>query len=98
MSSAAIEATGGRRGGAAGASGQMVVVRFEDGVLDVFLETGSVRFHARLIDTIELRESPAPTGESLAIQAARQGTLIPVRFEGAEREALERIIAAVRSF
>lgn len=47
---------------------------------------------------IELRESPAPTGESLAIEAARHGALIPVRFEGAEREALERIIGAVRAF
>jgi hypothetical protein len=58
-----IEATGGRLGGAGTPSGQMVVVRFEDGVLDVFTETDSVRFHARLVDTIELRESPAPGGE-----------------------------------
>jgi hypothetical protein len=98
MGAEAIEATGGRLGGAAGPSGQMVVVRFEDGVLDVFTETDSVRFHARMIGTIELRESPAPTGESLAIEAARHGALIPVRFEAAEREALERIIDAVRAF
>lgn len=97
MGSGAIEATGGRRGGAAGPTGQMVVVRFEDGVLDVFTETDSVRFHARMIDAIELRESPALTGEALVIEAARHGAQIPVRFEGAEREALQRIIAAVRA-
>jgi len=97
VSSAAIEAKGGRLGGAAGATGQMVIVRFEDGVLDVFTETDSVRYHARMIETIELQTSPAPSGESLVIQAARHGAMIPVRFEGAEREALERIIAAVRA-
>ena len=97
MGSGAIEATGGRLGGAASSSGQMVVLRFEDGVLDVFTETESVRYHARMIGTIELRESPAPTGESLVIEADRHGAMIPVRFEGAEREALERIIDAVRA-
>jgi hypothetical protein len=93
----AIEAVGGALGGAGAPSGQLVVVRYEDGVVEVFTETGSSRFHARLIGTIELREGPAPGGGSLVIEAARQGTTIPVRFEGAEREALERIIAAVRA-
>ena len=98
MSPGAIEATGGRLGGAAAPSGQMVVVRFEDGVLDVFTETDSARFHARLIGTIELRESPAPSGEALVVEAARHGVMIPVQFEGAERDALLRIIDAVRAF
>jgi hypothetical protein len=93
----AIEAVGGALGGAGTPSGQLVVVRYEDGVVEVFTETDSSRFHARLIGTMELRESPAPGGESLVIEAARQGAMIPVRFAGEERAALERIIAAVRA-
>lgn len=98
MSPGAIEATGGRLGGAGTPSGQLVVVRYEDGVLDVFTETDSARFHARMIGTIDLRESPAPGGEALVVEAARHGVMIPVKFEGAERESLLRIVDAVRAF
>jgi hypothetical protein len=97
MSDEVLQARGGRRGGAGTATGELVVVRFDDGVLDVFHETGSLRYHAALIDRIELAPSPAPTGEKLQVTATRQGCAIPVRFEGAERAALERIIGAVRA-
>ena len=92
----ALEAHGGKRGGAGRRTGEQVVVRFADGVLDIFTEANSIRYHAALIDAIELAPSPAPTGEQLRVAAARHGCAIPVRFEGAQREAMERIIAAVR--
>jgi len=97
MSDEVLQAHGGRRGGAGTPTGEQVVVRFADGVLDVFTETASLRYHAALIDRIELAPSPAPTGEQLIVTAARHGSAIPVRFEGAERAALERLIAAVRA-
>lgn len=96
MTDGVLEARGGRRGGAGTATGERVVVRFDGGVLDVFTETASLRYHAALVDKIELAPSPAPTGEQLRVTAARHGCAIPVRFEGAERDVLERIISAVR--
>jgi len=50
-----------------------------------------------MIGTIELRESPAPGGEALVVEATRHGVMIPVRFEGGERDSLQRIIVAVRT-
>ena len=66
--------------------------------VDIFTETSSLRYHAALIDAIELAPRPAPTGEQLHVSAARQGCAVPVRFEGPQRDALERVIAAVRTW
>jgi hypothetical protein len=92
-----LQARGGELGGAGTPTGERVVVRFDGSAVDVFHETGSLRFHPELIDKIALQESPAPTGEALVVTAARHGCQIPVRFESSERQALERIIAAVRA-
>ena len=97
MTDGSLIARGGQLGGAGTPTGGRVVVRYEDGVVEVFDETNSLRYHAELIDAIELKPSQAPTGENLHISATRHGCSIPVRFEGAERAALERIIAAVRA-
>jgi len=93
-----LEAHGGRRAGAGTPTGEQVVVCFRDGVIDIFTETSSLRYHAALIDAIELAPPPAPTGEQLHVSAARQGCAVPVRFEGPQRDALERVIAAVRTW
>jgi hypothetical protein len=90
-----LQARGGQLGGAGTPTGERVIVRFDGTSLDVFHETGSLRYHPELVDKIALEPSPAPTGEALVVAAARQGCQIPVRFEGAERQAVERIIAAV---
>jgi hypothetical protein len=95
MADEAIQAIGGRLGGAGTPTGERVVVRLQGPVLDVFTETSSQRFHAELIDRAALESSPAPTGEALVITATRQGCRIPVRFEGDQRAALERILVAV---
>lgn len=97
MSGEVLLARGGQLGGAGTPTGERVVVRLEDGVVDVFDETNSFRYHAELIDAIELKPSEAPTGENFHVAAARQGFSIPVRFEGSERAALERIIESVRA-
>jgi hypothetical protein len=90
-----LEARGGQLGGAGTPTGERVIVRFDGAGLDVFHETGTERYHAAMVDKIALEPSEAPTGEVLQVSAARFGCRIPVRFEGAERERLERIIAAV---
>jgi hypothetical protein len=92
-----LEARGGRRGGAGTNTGEQVIVRLAGGVLDVFTETTSQRFHAAMVDTIELTARPNPVGEALTVTARRTGCQIPVRFEGDQRRALERIIKAVRA-
>ena len=91
-----LEAVGGERGGAERPSGELVVVRLDGPVLDVFHETGCERFHAAFVDTIELAEHPSYTGTGLKVEGARRGISIPVRFEGEQRERLERIIERVR--
>jgi hypothetical protein len=97
MADEAIQAIGGRLGGAGTPTGERVVVRLQGPVLDVFSEAASHRFHAELIDKLALDPSPAPTGETLVVIAARHGCQIPVRFEGEQRAALERILVAVRT-
>src|SRR5690348_4861683 len=86
-----IEAHGG-----GGMEGDRTVVRWDGSVLELFHETGSSRFHAAMIDTFELRESPGPTGEALQVTAMRTGAMLPTLFRGEERAKLERIVAAVR--
>jgi len=92
-----LEAHGGRAGGAGTPSGEQVVVCFDGAILDVFTETSSLLYHAATITSIELASSPAPTGEALVVTARRHGCQVPVRFEGEQRAALERIVAAVRA-
>jgi hypothetical protein len=91
-----LQARGGQLGGAGTPTGERVIVRFDGTSLDVFHETGSLRYHPELVEKIALEASEAPTGEVLVVASARHGCRIPVRFEGAERGALDQIIAAVR--
>ena len=74
-----------------------MIVRFDGEALDVFHETGTERYHAAMIDKIGIEPSEAQTGEVFVVGALRHGCRIPVRFEGAEREALKAIIAKVRA-
>lgn len=97
MTTQILEAHGGRAGGAGTRTGEQVVVVLHGSLLDVFHETGTQRFHVAMIDTIALTERPNPVGEALTVSARRTGCQIPVKFEGEQRRALERIFAAVRA-
>jgi hypothetical protein len=88
-----IEARGG-----GGMEGDTTVVVWDGAVLELFHETGSARFHASMIDSFELADSPGPTGEALKVQSMRTGTMLPTRFVGEERAKLERIVTQVRAF
>jgi hypothetical protein len=78
--------------------GDTTVVVWDGAILELFHETGSARFHASMIDSFELRESPGPTGEALQVTAMRTGTMLPTLFRGEEREKLKRIVAAVAAY
>lgn len=95
MSTGRLEARGGRKGGGGTRTGELVIVVLDGRLLDVFHETGVQRFHAAMVDKIALQESLAPTGEALVVSSIRTGCQIPVRFEGDQRAAFERIAAAV---
>lgn len=95
MSTERLEARGGRKGGGGTRTGELVIVVLDGPLLDVFHETGVQRFHAAMVEKIALQESPAPTGEALVVGGIRTGCQIPVRFEGDQRAAFERIAAAV---
>ena len=88
-----IEARGG-----GGMEGDTTVAVWDGSILELFHETGSARFHASMIDSFELRESPGPTGEALQVTAMRTGVMLPTLFRGGERDKLERIVAEVRAY
>ncbi|UDF13987.1 hypothetical protein LH407_03785 [Antiquaquibacter oligotrophicus] len=93
-----IRAIGGAPGGAGTAAGWFVVAQFSDGVLDVFTQSSSHRFHAAFISRVEVAEHPSPCGQQLLVQAEAQGCMIPTRFSEDQRAEVDAIADAVRQY
>lgn len=91
-----ILAIGGAPGGIGTPAGWFVAMQYQHGILDVFTQAASHRFHAAFIERIEVNEHPGPSGQQLIVQAGAQGCMVPTRFSDTEHQHVLAIAQAVR--